>query len=165
MKFKIVPPPRSRQFLREAAAALPLVPQAESDCCARLVADTDLPSRDVAREYLTFLRAVGLVTVTDGQYHRARPEPDDAALATAFRDRTYAAAAVLDALAAEGPLTAGAAFERVRGSVPRWERLRHDDWEHEWRERVRNLLEWAVELGLAERVDGDGEEPPRYRSS
>jgi len=156
VKFKVVPEPRPVADLRAAAGALPLVPQAETDCCARLVADTDLPSRDVAREYLTFLRALGLATVTDGQYHRVRPAPDDVALAAAFRERVFAADAVLDALDAGGPVTVAGAFERVRDAVPAWERRRHDDWEREWRGRVARLLEWAVELGLAERVTGDG---------
>lgn len=163
MQFKVVPEPRSVAFLRRAARALPLVPHAEADCCARLVADTDLPSRDAAREYLTFLRALGLAAATDGDYYRVRPEPDDEALARAFRERVFAVAAVLEGLD-DGPMTAGEAFERVRGAVPRWERHRHDDWEDEWRERVRHLLAWAVELGLAARVDLKGGEPTYHRA-
>ena len=155
MKFKIVPAPRSRGFVGEAQQALPLVPGSENDCCARLVDRTDLDARDEAREWITFLRALGLAEETGSGYRRLRrdPAPDD--LAAAFRERIFGAEAVLAVLdAADEPLDAEAVYERFREEVPNWERYRRADWDEEWRERVDRLLGWTVVFDLAERVDG-----------
>lgn len=160
MKFKVVPaPPESLEAVAEARRAVPLVPDGVDDCCARLLARTDIEARDDAREWLTFLRALGLVAEGERGFHRTRREFDRGELAAAFRERVYAADAVLDALeAADGSLDPTAAFERVRDRVPAWERRRRADWEREWTERVERLLGWAVLLGLAER-DGEGYRP------
>lgn len=158
MRYKVVPPVRSTDFLREAAAALPLVPGSVEDCCTRVRDETAVQSRDEARAYVTFLQALGLVAETDRGFHRIRAEPDDDALAEAFRERVFGAREVLDALEG-GPRTAEAVFAELSEDVPRWERDRHEDWNAEWRERTTRLLDWAVELGLAER-DGD-----RYESA
>ena len=155
MKFKIVPAPRSRGFIGEAQQALPLVPGSENDCCARLVDRTDLNVRDEAREWITFLRALGLAEETGSGYRRLRrdPAPDD--LAAAFRERIFGAEAVLAVLdAADEPLDAEAVYERFREEVPNWERYRRADWDEEWHERVDRLLGWTVVFDLAERVDG-----------
>ncbi|MFC7154560.1 hypothetical protein ACFQPA_03705 [Halomarina halobia] len=162
MKFKVVPEPRPPSFARDAARALPLVPGTEDDCCARLMADAGLPSRDVAKEWITFLRALGLAAESDGGYYRTRADPTDADLARAFRERVHTADDVLATLeAAEEPISPEAAYERVRGDVPQWERSRRTDWERVWRERVRRILEWAVAFDLAERVEREG--GTRYR--
>lgn len=155
MQFKVVPdPPDSLDFLADARRAVPLVPGSEADCCARLMDRTGLAARDAAREWLTFLRALGLVEVGDRGFGRTRSDPDREALADAFRERVYAAEDVLAALrAADEPLHAAAVFERVRDRVPQWERNRHADWEDVWTERVRRILDWAVLFGLAERTD------------
>ncbi|EMA41514.1 hypothetical protein [Halococcus hamelinensis] len=153
MRFKVAPEPRSLAFVREASAALPLVPGSEDDCCARVVEATDVGSREVAREWITFLRALGLVEETGSGYRRLLDAADDAALARAFRERVFAAGTVLDALETDGPRDVDGVFEHVRGTVPTWERNRSPGWRSDWRERVRRLLEWAVVFGLAERVD------------
>lgn len=155
MKFKVVPEPRPLDFLDRARLAMPLVPGDEDDCCARLVADTDLASRDAAREWITFMRALGLVAESDGGYYRSREVFDDAALARAFRERVHPVETVLDVLTdAERPLDADAVFERIVDEVPRWERSRRADWQAVWSERVERILAWCVAFGLAERVDG-----------
>jgi hypothetical protein len=165
VKFKVVPEPRSLSFVRDAQQSLPLVPSSENDCCALLIADTGIDSRDTAREWITFLRALDLVGESNGRYYQRRnhndPSTDD--LATAFREQVFAADDVLRVLEeratdvgnADEPVSAVEVFERVREIVPTWERNYHQDWETVWRERVRRLLEWAVEFGLAER-SGDG---------
>ncbi len=166
MKFKVVPAPRPLSFLGRARLAMPLVPGSEDDCCARLVADTDLASRDAAREWITFMQALGLVAETDGQYYQTGEAPEDVDLAAAFRERIHPVETVLDVLAdADGPLDADAVFERCVGTVPQWERSRRTDWADVWRERVERVLGWAVTFGLAERVgEGDGEDGTvRYR--
>lgn len=150
MKFKVIPEPRSRSFLRKAQQTLPLVPSSEDDCCTLLIADTEIDSRDTAREWITFLRALGLVAESDGRYYQRRNRSANDT-ATAFREHIYAAESVLRALDETDSLSADEVFERVR--VPPWEQNRHQDWESVWRERVHRLLEWAVVLDLAERED------------
>ncbi len=154
MKFKVVPEPRSVEFIEEAQRALPLVPGSENDCCARLVNRTDLPARDEAREWITFLRALGLAEETSSGFRRRR-DFTTTDLADAFRERVFGAELVLDSLSTDESVSADAVFERFRENVPNWERYRRSDWEDEWRERVRRLLDWTVVFDLAERVDGE----------
>ena len=156
MKFKILPEPAaSVDAVAEMQAAVPLVPDDETSCCARLVRRTDLGAQDDAKEWLTFLRALELVEETEGEYRRLPHEADPERLRAAFRERVYLAEDVLATLAAaDGPLGVDAVFERLEDRVPQWERLRHTDETGVWRERLRRVLEWAVVLGLAERADG-----------
>lgn len=154
VRFKVVPAPREVD-LEDARRAVPLVPEREDDCCVRLAADLGLRSRDEAREWLTFLRALGLVERGPSGFRRVRREADPGALREAFRERVYGAEEALCVLAdADGPLPAGAVFECLREHVPPWERARHTDPERVWRERTERLLEWLARLGLAERADG-----------
>jgi hypothetical protein len=154
VKFKVVPEPRNREFLEAAQQALPLVPSSENDCCARLLDRTDLTAREAAREWITFLRALGLAEETDSGFRRLRRDLDQDDLDTAFRERVFGAEAVLDSLSTAKARGVDEVFERFRSRVPNWERHRRPDWEDHWRERVRRLLEWLVLFDLAERVDG-----------
>lgn len=161
VRFKIVPPvPDSLDALAAVRGAVPRVPKPESDCCARVIGAGVTGARDEVSEWLTFARALGLVAESERGYRRAdRFDPDDptdrASLRDRFRERVYAAEELLAVLAAaEGPITADAAFDRLRDRMPAWERRHHGDAEAVWRERVERLLEWAALLGLAERVDG-----------
>lgn len=153
MRYKVVPEPRGLETLRAVHDALPLVPDSVEDCCVRVVDRTDVPARDEAREWLTFCQALELARETPRGFERVRADPDRASLADAFRRRVFGARELLDALEA-GSLTHEAAFEALGPAVPRWERDRHADWEREWRERTRRLLEWARAFGLLAR-DGD----------
>ena len=155
MRYKVVPEPRSLEGLLAARDALPLVPGTVEDCCTRIRDRTDVPSRDAARELLTFLQALGLAAETDRGFHRVRGEVAEADLRGAFLDNVFGASEVVDALAtADGPLGDDDALAAVRDDVPTWERSRHQDWEREWRDRVTRLLDWAVVFGLAASVDG-----------
>jgi len=158
MRYKVVPEPLpDADALGDAQRAVPLVPGSVEDCCTRLRDRLGLASRDEARELLTFLEALGLATETDRGYRRTDRDPE--ALADPFRNRVFGARELLAAVdAADGPLTAGAAFERLRGDVPTWERHRHEHWDAEWRTRVERLLEWARLLGLVV-VDEEGYRP------
>lgn len=151
MRYKVVPEPRSIAFLREAAETLPLVPDSVEDCCSRIRDETDVLSRDRAREYLTLLEALGLAEETDRGYRRLRDQPGDGVLAERFRERVFGVRELLAALDSEGSLDVDGAFDALADEVPRWERDRREDWEAEWRERTRRLLEWSVAFGLAER--------------
>ncbi|WP_435067504.1 hypothetical protein [Haloplanus sp. C73] len=159
MKFKPVPPaPDEFEFVERAQRAVPLVPDTEADCCARLVGRLDLSARDDARTWLTFLRALELVTETPSGFRRTETTPTVPDCRAALLGRVVAAEAVHDTLGSE-PLTADEAFEAVREQVPTWERHSDPSWEAAWRERVAALLDWFVLLDTAERV-GDG----RFRS-
>ncbi|WP_313691335.1 hypothetical protein [Halorarum halobium] len=175
MKFKLVPEPPSptangadpgeetgdagdvESVLAEMQAAVPLVPGSEDDCCARLMRRRDLPSRDVARTWLTFLRALGLAEETPSGFRRVRESASLADLRRAFIESVYGADVVAETLAqadSENPLRVEDAFDALRDRVPTWERNRTDDWESVWRERARRHLDWFVSLGLAERRGG-----------
>ncbi|AXG05920.1 hypothetical protein DU500_05395 [Haloplanus rubicundus] len=161
MRFKPVPPaPEAFEYVTRVQRAVPLVPGTEDDCCARLVGRLDLSDRDAARTWLTFLRALELAEETPSGYRRTDAEPTVEGCREAFLTRVFAADAVRDALASEGPLAVDAAFEAVRERVPRWERHRDAEWTAVWRERVGRLLDWLVLLEAAERGDDD---PSRYR--
>ncbi len=156
MRFKLVPaPPEELEAVFEARRAVPLVPGTEDDCCARLVGKMGFPSRDVARTWLTFLRALELAQEGPAGFTRTRTDASRDTLARAFRTRVFGAAEVLSSLeAADEPLTGAETFERFRHRVPQWERHKNPDtWEDVWGERIERILEWAVLLGLAERTD------------
>jgi len=164
VKFKLVPaPPDEFGFVERAQRAVPLVPGSEDDCCARLMDRLDLPSRDVARTWLTFLRALELAAETPSGFRRTDVEPTVAGCREALLERVFAADAVREALT-DGPLTADATFETVRETVPAWERRKDPaGWETTWRERVERLLAWLVLLDAATRVGTDADGPTRYR--
>lgn len=161
MKLKPVPePPAEFAFVERAQRAVPLVPGDEDDCCARLLRRLDLPSRDVARTWLTFLRALELAVETPSGFRRTDVEPTVAGCRGALLDRVFAAAAVHDALDADDPRTTDDVFATVRETVPAWERHKHATrWESVWHDRVADLLGWLTLLAAAERVADD---PPRY---
>ncbi|UIP01043.1 hypothetical protein Hbl1158_06730 [Halobaculum sp. CBA1158] len=155
MKFKLVPePPESLGLVADAHAAVPLVPGSEDDCCARLMRRVGFRSRDVARTWLTFLRAVGLAEETPDGFRRIRAEPTAEHLREHLLSGVYGASDVGDALTESESLTADEAFAGFVDRVPEWERYRTDDWEAVWRERVEFLLGWFLLLDLAERRDG-----------
>lgn len=161
MRFKSVPavPEDSRpiEAIEAVHAALPRVPRPTGDCCARIddrigwVAD-----REHAREWLGFLRALGVVRDAGSGVAPVRPFPDRASTAERFESNVLGAAEVLDTLA-DGPVTADAAFESVRPIVPPWERRRSPSWEASWREHTRRVLLWAAAFELAERSNDAGE--------
>lgn len=155
MEFKPVPePPERFETLETVRSAVPRVPQPEDDCCLRVQSRIEaVPDRDDASDWLTFLRALGLVDEYDRGYARTGDDPEREQLAERFLDRIVLAETVYEALG-DQPATAEAVFERVRDSVPEWERRRTDDWEAVWRDRVRRLLDWAVLFALATRADG-----------
>jgi len=157
MRFKLLPePPESLDLVADAQRAVPLVPGTEDDCCARLMRRLDFPSRDVARTWLTFLRALELAAETPSGFVRESTEPTPEQIRTAFQERVYGAREVLDSLATDDPRTLDEVFAEFEERVPVWETHRAaGDWRDVWRERVERILGWAVLLDLAaERDDG-----------
>lgn len=149
MRYKIVPAPADRALLADVHEALPLVPGSVEDCCTRIRDRTSVPSRDEAREWLTFATALGLASETDRGYHRVRDPPDDETLADNLHTNVFGAEEVLTALQdSDGRPDEAAVFDAVRDIVPRWERDRHADWESEWTDRIDRLLSWCVAFDL-----------------
>ncbi|NEU55939.1 hypothetical protein [Halorussus sp. MSC15.2] len=157
MQFKLVPePPADLDFVADAQRAVPLVPGSEDDCCARMLDRTDLTSRDAARTWLTFLRALGLAEEQSSGFTRTRQDPDAEFLREQFRENVFGVPAVLAILAdAAEPLSADEVFEQFRDEVPTWEHHKNpNSWEEIWSERVAYLLDWCVLLELVAEVDG-----------
>ncbi|MFC7082494.1 hypothetical protein [Halorussus caseinilyticus] len=158
MQFKLVPePPADLDFVADAQRAVPLVPGSEDDCCARMLDRTDLTSRDAARTWLTFLRALGLAEEGPSGFTRTREDPTPEFLRERFRENVFGVPAVLEILeTAEGSLSAEEVFAAFESEVPTWEHHKNpNSWEEIWGERVGYLLEWGVLLGLVERTDGE----------
>jgi hypothetical protein len=157
VRFKLLPePPQSLDLVADAQRAVPLVPGSEDDCCARLMRRVDFPSRDVARTWLTFLRALELASETASGFVRESTEPTPEHLRAAFRERVYGAREVLASLDSDEPKSVDDVFADFEERVPVWETHRAaGDWRDVWRERVERILGWAVLLDLAaERDDG-----------
>lgn len=156
MRLKPLPePPASLDAVADAQSAVPLVPGSENDCCARLMRREGFPSRDVARTWLTFLRALELAEETGSGFRRTDREPTPENVRESFRTRVFGARETIDALeTATAPLCADETFERLRDSVPGWERERRNTWVDHWRARTERLLDWLVLLDLAYRTDG-----------
>ncbi|NHX36630.1 MULTISPECIES: hypothetical protein [Halolamina] len=137
-----------------AQSAVPLVPGTENDCCARLMRREGYGSRDVARSWLTFLRALELAEETDAGFKRTDHDPTPGNVRESFRERVFGAPETLAVLReAEEPLTAGTVFDRLRETVPGWERHRRNSWVDHWEARTERLLDWLVLLDLADRAD------------
>ncbi|ARS88492.1 hypothetical protein [Natrarchaeobaculum aegyptiacum] len=158
MKFKPVPePPDALEGLERVVHTVPARSVAVDDCCAHLVAKTDLETREEAAAWLTFLRALELVDEGREGYYRLEGASssdgvddrgtDVARCRRAFVDRVYGVEAVLAALEAVGkPLSASELADGVD------DRLVSD--RSGSGERLVRLLEWAVLFDLVER-DGD----------
>jgi len=157
VRFKLLPdPPDSLGVVADAQRAVPLVPASEDDCTARLLRRLEFPSRDVARTWLTFLRALELATETPSGFVRESTEPTSEHLRSAFQLRIYGAREVLDALDTDDSRTVEDVFADFEERVPVWETHRAaGDWRDVWRERVERIVAWAVLLGLAAE-QGDG---------
>jgi hypothetical protein len=111
----------------------------------------DFPSRDVARTWLTFLRALELAAERESGFVRRPQEPTPEHLRESMLDRVYGAREVYETIGTE-PLDADAVFERFEARVPAWEHHRDPEgWRETWRDRVGDLLGWLVLLDLAER--------------
>lgn len=152
MRYKVVPEPRSVNFLRVVRNALPLIPHSTEDCCARIRDATDLPARDDARAYLTFIQALGLAAEGSRGYHRTSTELSDEQFGPAYRAGVFGVAELTSYLGTE-PKTAAECFSFLKDSVPKWERDRNQDWQTVWEARTNRLLEWGVTFGLFERTE------------
>lgn len=153
MKVKPVPAaPDSLESLWRAQKAVPLVPATEDTCLSRLLARLDLPSRDEARRWLTFLHGLDLIRQTRGGFVRTREQPAEVALSESFTTGVYGVSELLGILAShDQPVPAETVFEEFLPHVPPWERHHAPaTWRDTWRTRVNRLLEWLTLLDLIE---------------
>lgn len=160
MRLKPVPePPTDLDDIRPFQRAVPLVPGSTDDCCARLRDRCDLPNRQIANDWLAFLRALGLVRETARGFVRTDAEPTPELIREGLRERVLLVPEALDALRESSPaepLTPDALFEATRESVPRHDRARDPQWEDTWRERADRLLRWLALVDLAAEVSTRG---------
>lgn len=162
MRFKHVPAaPASVERVFEARRAVPLVPDTQDDCCARLMERCGFPERDEAAKWLTFLRSLGLVAEHEQGYARTRDDVAPDELADAFLDGVYLAPAVRDAVAgADGPVSSDAVFDAVADEVPQYERNKYpSSWREVWGQTVARELDWLALLGVLRETD-DGRYAP-----
>ena len=162
MRFKwVVEPPATLNGMADAQRAIPLVPASEADCLRRLVDRTDaVDDREGAREWLMFLRAIGLVKRTPSGYCRERVELSASELVDRLCDSIYGAREIYGRLeAADEPSSVDDFAETV--DLPTWEQHHHTDPERVRRQRFRRLAEWFVLCGLGERT-ADGYLIQRY---
>jgi hypothetical protein len=152
-KVKRLPPaPESLDRVREAWGAVAIVPKPEESCCARLMDRASVPAQDEAREWLTFLKGLGLVVENERGFRRVRDaDPETVDLPERFREGVYGVEELLGHLGSE-PLSTDAAFDAFEDRIPNWERAHDSDWRTVWRGRVARMLAWAILLGLAERT-------------
>lgn len=151
MRVKSVPePPGSIDALGAIRRAVPLVPEPEASCCERLAASTAIDP-EVASDWLTFLKGLGLVEESESGFHRTRENPDPG---EALLSGVYGAREVDEILEEAGESLSEEAVAERFDAIPRWERHHHRDAEAVWRERVERLLGWLVLVGRAERVEG-----------
>ncbi|MFP8954410.1 hypothetical protein ACLI4Z_15795 [Natrialbaceae archaeon A-arb3/5] len=165
MRFKPVPePPTDLETVADIQAAVPStagpVDEARSeegvDCCARVIRETSVGNRNDAGTWLTFLRALELVRVVDGEYGRTERPVDPAVLRPAFRERVHGVDRVLDVLEeSEVPLGTAAVVDRVGSNDGDGRRRPSAGVDPE--ERIERVLEWAVLFGIAERTRVDDE--------
>ncbi|WP_416840825.1 hypothetical protein [Haloferax sp. DFSO52] len=156
MRRKPVPPaPDSLDRLWEAHRAVPLIPGTEDDCCGRLATRVDV-TPDEGRDWLVFCQSLGLARETSRGFERIRDEQTVDDLAGAFEASVFGVREVLDILAnSDGPVTVDAVFEAFESTIPNWERHRDPTgWESRWRDRVEDILDWAVLFEVVETKDG-----------
>jgi len=152
VRYRVVPAARDVEFLLAVRDALPHEPGSVDDCCGFILDRADVTARESAREWLVFLRALGLAAETGGSYYRADPGPDRGDLPDRFLARVYGARELLAVLETEGPLPAGEAAECVREAVSRADHAL--DTAEAWPAYVRRLLEWGVVFGHLAVADG-----------
>jgi len=153
MRLKRVPePPVDLDALEAHQRAVPLVPGDTDDCCARLRDRCGLANRQVANDWLAFLRALGLVRETPRGFVRADVSPTVEMVRRGLRDGVVHVPAAVDLLREATPVTPvtpESLFAATRADVPRHDRARDPSWEQTWTDRAGRLLQWLTLVDLA----------------
>lgn len=152
MRYRLVPPPGDRSAIASVAGAVPRDSSALDDCCAHLVTETFVDTRDDASQWLVFLAALGLLAEDDAGYHRTDQPCRQDFLAESFVTNVYGVREVLDALAdTNEPLTTVEVHERVRDSYPEQDRGQRAG-APSWEQYTDRILGWAVVFELVTRT-------------
>jgi len=153
MRLKRVPePPVDLDALEAHQRAVPLVPGDTDDCCARLRDRCGLADRQVANDWLAFLRTLGLVRETPRGFVRADVDPAAEVVRRGLRDGVVHVPAAVDLLREATPVTPvtpESLFAATRADVPRHDRARDPSWEQTWTDRAGRLLQWLTLVELA----------------
>jgi hypothetical protein len=151
MRYRLVPPPGDRSAITAVADAVPRDSSAVDHCCAHVVTETFVDTRDAASEWLVFLAALGLLAEDDAGYYRTEQPCRQDFLAESFVSNVYGVREVLDALAdTPEPLTTVEVCERVRASYPEQNRGELDG-ASSWEQYTDRILGWAVVFELVAR--------------
>lgn len=151
MRYRLVPP-AGMERLRTVRRAVPTDSATVEDCCAHLIGETPVCSRECAREWLVFLRALDLVATDGDGYYRTDTPIDNDAMATRFESSVFGVREVTAVLGdAEDALSVTDVFGRVQEELPqRNNRVASQEGEMYFE----RLLAWGVVLGLFARTDG-----------
>ena len=153
MQFKPLPePPDTLDRLERIRRALPRDAAPEVDCCSRVIERTDVDGRDVAGEWIVFLRALDLASNDAEGYRRTETRIDPHRLGTTFRERIVDVDAVLAELeSTDVPVDVDTLSASVNRSARTGQRPSFDSRDDP--DRVRRILEWAELFDLVEWVD------------
>jgi len=164
VQFKPVPvPPDDLEGVEPILAAVPTVAGAVDDCCAHLLEESRLETRTEAETWLTFLRALEVVTEESAGYRRrSTDEPvetalDPTVLGQSFRERVYGVDSIVGIVEqADGPLIAEDVLDRVRAeSDAGIHESRAGRFETDTLEWIHRLLKWAVILNLVNQTGSE----------
>jgi hypothetical protein len=166
MRLKRVPePPVDLNALEAYQRAVPLVPGDTDDCCARLRDRRGLADRQVANDWLAFLRMLGLVRETPRGFVRADIDPTVEVIQRGLHNgvvHTPAALELLREATPTTPVTPESLFTATRADIPRHNRARDPSWEQTWVDRAGRLLGWLALVDLATPIDGRVPVSPAY---
>ncbi|MFB6253504.1 MAG: hypothetical protein ABEI06_02725 [Halobacteriaceae archaeon] len=157
MKFKPIPqPPDQISTLKEAQQSIPMVPSTETNCCSRLVSVLNLSEKDVARTWLTFLRALKLVQKSNTGYTRTTHSPLSDSTRWAFITRVIGVQKMLAILwRVQDPVREEQLFSEWVDIVPEWERQKSAHWQQTWRQRLRRIVRWATLFDLIDNIQNN----------
>ena len=115
MQFKPIPePPASIDRIERVRGTLPETPAPEVDCCSRVIDGTGVDRRNVAADWIVFLRALGLVERGSDGYRSTTAPVTTERLGAAFRERVIDVDTVLAELeTSTTPLTADEVARRL----------------------------------------------------
>lgn len=117
VRYTLVPRARSWEFLDHVHGTVPETPEEIEDCCGHVHEHTAVASREHAREWLVFLRALDCAQKGPAGYYRIGKPDRPEAIAEAFETNLFGVRELLTILSdASNPLTADAFCERLDAS-------------------------------------------------
>jgi hypothetical protein len=159
IRYRSVPEPRG-ELLRAVYEAVPADPTETDDCCARIREATDLPDRESAREWLVFVRALGLAGRDNRGFYRLEWPDDRQVLGEAFENGVLGARELVSAIAESGPVTREQLVDILAADDTFPDNRREAGSGLGLETRVDRLLEWSVLFELGTETDGRYDSTP-----